>query len=93
MSPISSEKQMGALLISILFNIIKYPSIDVFAALKSICVLMILPATCWLHSSFFFPQRREVNLFASIQAAISMYIHRSLYNISSYSTAHSQLPE
>lgn len=60
MSPISSEKQMGALLISILFNIIKYLSTDVFAALKSICVLMILPATSWLHSSFFFPKEGKL---------------------------------
>lgn len=30
---------------------------------------------------FFFPQRGEVNVFASIQAAINAYSHRSLYEI------------
>lgn len=51
-------------------------------------MLMILPATSWLHSFFFFPQRSDVNLFASIQAAVSMYTHRSLYDITPLTPLH-----
>jgi len=49
-------------------------------------MLMILPVMSWLH--FFFSQRSEVNLFASIQAVISMYTHRSLCDIALFTPLH-----
>lgn len=73
---------MGALHSTTQFSIISYFSAEIFDASKSTCMLTIWSAACWLHFGLvFFPQRGEVNVFASIQAAINAYSHRSLYEI------------